>query len=87
MKLYVGNLPWSMTNADLEYLFASVGPVTSATIVTDRSSGQSRGFGFVEMDRGDAQRAISKLNGHEVDSRALKVNEANDKRPRRSNSY
>lgn len=86
MKLYVGNLPWSMTNADLEYLFGGIGPVTSATVVTDRDSGRSRGFGFVEMDKADAQRAISQLNGHEVDSRALKVNEANDK-PRRSTGY
>lgn len=82
MKLYVGNLPWSMTNADLEELFGGIGPVTSANVITDRDSGQSRGFGFVEMDRADAQRAMSELNGREVESRALKVNEANDK-PRR----
>jgi RNA recognition motif-containing protein len=71
-----------MTNADLEELFGGIGPVTSANVITDRDSGQSRGFGFVEMDRADAQRAMSELNGREVESRALKVNEANDK-PRR----
>ena len=75
-----------MSNADLESLFGTVGPVTSATVVTDRESGQSRGFGFVEMDRADAQRAMSELNGREVNARALKVNEANDK-PRRTGSY
>ena len=83
MKLYVGNLPWSIGDADLENLFASHGSVTSATVVMDRDSGRSRGFGFVEMDQGDAQKAMSELNGHEIDGRALKVNEANDK-PRRS---
>jgi RNA recognition motif-containing protein len=86
VKLYVGNLPWSMTDQDLETLFAEVGPVTSANVITDRESGRSRGFGFVEMDKGDAIRAMSKLNGHEVDSRALKVNEANDK-PKRAARY
>ena len=79
MKLYAGNLPWSMTDADLESLFAGVGPVTSANVISDRETGRSRGFGFVEMDREDAQKAMSELNGHEIESRALKVNEANDK--------
>ena len=83
MKLYVGNLPWSMTDSDLEKLFSDCGPVTSAKVVMDRDTGRSRGFGFVEMDRADAQNAMSKLNGHQIESRALKVNEANDK-PRRT---
>jgi RNA recognition motif-containing protein len=83
MKLYVGNLPWSVTDESLESLFAGIGPVTSANVVVDRETGRSRGFGFVEMDRADARRAMQELNGHEIDSRALKVNEANDK-PRRS---
>ncbi|MGD8415754.1 MAG: RNA-binding protein [Pseudomonadales bacterium] len=86
MKLYVGNLPWSMTDGELEKLFAECGPVTSAKVVSDRDTGRSRGFGFVEMDRADAQKAMSKLNGHEIESRALKVNEANDK-PRSSRQY
>ena len=86
MKLYVGNLPWSMTDNDLEALFSECGPVTSAKVVSDRDTGRSRGFGFVEMDRADAQKAMSKLNGFQVESRALKVNEANDK-PQRARQY
>lgn len=86
MKLYVGNLPWSMTDSDLERLFGEVGPTTSARVVTDRETGRSRGFGFVEMDKADAVRAMSKFNGYEVDSRPLKVNEANDK-PSRPSRY
>ena len=58
VKLYVGNLPWSMTDGALETLFAECGPVTSAKVVSDRETGRSRGFGFVEMDRADAQKAI-----------------------------
>jgi RNA recognition motif-containing protein len=83
MKIYVGNLPWSTTDADLEALFAGIGPVTSASVVTDRDTGRSRGFGFVEMSQADGQRAIAELNGHTIDSRALRVNEANSA-PRRS---
>ena len=83
MKLYVGNLPWSVGDSELESLFAAHGPVTSANVIMDRDSGRSRGFGFVEMDKADAQRAMAELNGHQLESRALKVNEANDK-PRRS---
>ena len=79
MKLYVGNLPWSVTDRDLEDLFASVGTVESAQVVTDRETGRSRGFGFVEMVKQDAARAIGELNGREVDGRALRVNEAQSK--------
>ena len=82
MKLYVGNLPWSVGDAELNELFAEFGNVESATVVTDRESGRSRGFGFVEMAQGDAQQAMAKLNGHTVDSRELRVNEAQSK-PRR----
>lgn len=82
MKLYVGNLPWSMSDSDLERLFGECGSVTSAKVVMDRETGRSRGFGFVEMDKADAQKAMSKLNGFQIESRALKVNEANDKPPR-----
>jgi RNA recognition motif-containing protein len=71
-----------MDSSALETLFSEFGPVTSASVVTDRDSGRSRGFGFVEMDNSDGQKAMSELNGREVDSRALKVNEANEK-PRR----
>lgn len=80
MKLYVGNLPWSVSDQELEHLFAGIGPVISANVITDRDTGRSRGFGFVEMERDDAQRALSELNGHTVDSRQLRVNEAQPKR-------
>jgi RNA recognition motif-containing protein len=82
VKLYVGNLPWSTADSDLESLFSAIGPVTSAVVVTDRETGRSRGFGFVEMESDDASKAISELNGHMMDSRALTVNEARE-RPRR----
>ena len=86
MKLYVGNLPWSTTDSALNEMFGAYGTVESAIIVTDRESGRSRGFGFVEMDHASGRRAMQELNGHEIESRALKVNEANDK-PKRSASY
>ena len=82
MKIYVGNLPWSIADAELERLFASHGKIESAQVVTDRESGRSRGFGFVEMDRENGNRAISALNGHEIESRALRVNEAQAKEKR-----
>ncbi|HEX4954262.1 MAG TPA: RNA-binding protein [Thermoanaerobaculia bacterium] len=79
-KLYVGNLSYSMGSSDLERLFSAHGSVGSAEVITDRSTGQSKGFGFVEMDSDqEAQAAISALNGKEVDGRSLTVNEA---RPR-----
>lgn len=84
MKLYVGNLPWSVSNDDLENLFAGVGAVQSAQVVTDRDSGRSRGFGFVEMAQQDGLRAVSELNGREVDGRSLRVNEAQSKSGERS---
>ena len=79
MKIYVGNLPWSVSNGDLEDLFAKIGPVESAQVVTDRDSGRSRRFGFVEMAQNDGQRAVAELNGQELDGRALRVNEAQSK--------
>tara|TARA_A100001037_G_scaffold306283_1_gene350403 strand:+ start:8254 stop:8514 length:261 start_codon:yes stop_codon:yes gene_type:complete len=86
MKLYVGNLPWSTTDADLEEMFGAVGPVTSASVVKDRDTGRSRGFGFVEMESADAKRAIAELNGHTLESRQLKVDQATDK-PKRSSRF
>lgn len=80
MKLYVGNLPWSTGEAELEEMFAAIGAVTSANVITDRDTGRSRGFGFVEMSSDDAKRAIEELNGNEIDGRAIKVNEAEEKR-------
>ncbi|MEM7218593.1 MAG: RNA-binding protein [Pseudomonadota bacterium] len=82
MKLYVGNLPWSTTDADLEEMFAAIGSVSSARVITDRDTGRSRGFGFVEMSNEDGNRAIAELNGTRIDSREIRVNEAQEK-PRR----
>ena len=83
MKIYVGNLPFSMDDDSLLELFKQHGEVVSATVVTDRDTGRSRGFGFVEMaDSGDANKAIEATNGVEVDSRALTVNEARPQKKR-----
>ncbi|HMF92573.1 MAG TPA: RNA-binding protein [Candidatus Angelobacter sp.] len=80
MKLFVGNFPFSTTEADLQSLFAPYGNIESVTVVTDRQTGRSRGFGFVEMtDRGEAEKAIEALNGKEIGGRALNVNEARPK--------
>ena len=79
-KLYVGNLSYETTDAELSQLFGAHGTVQSAQVIMDRDTGRSKGFGFVEMDSGEqAQAAITALNGHEVNGRALTVNEA---RPR-----
>ncbi len=80
-KLYVGNLSYETTEAKLSELFGAIGEVTSVSLITDRMSGRSRGFAFVEMaDQTAAQEAINQLNGREVDGRSLKVNEARPKR-------
>ena len=77
MKLYVGNLSHEMTEEQLNTLFSEAGHVTSAKIITDRQTGHPRGFGFVEMEtKMDGQKAISMLNGRNVDGRPLAVNEA-----------
>jgi RNA recognition motif-containing protein len=79
-KLYVGNLTYGVTDADLEQLFSQFGTVQSAQVIQDRDTGRSKGFGFVEMDSDDqAQAAIQALNEHEHEGRRLTVNEA---RPR-----
>lgn len=76
-KLYVGNLGFDVTDKELEAVFAQAGVCESASVVTDRFSGQSRGFGFVEMSSSaEAQQAIQQFNGHNLKGRALKVNEA-----------
>ena len=80
MKLYVGNLPFSTSSEDLSRMFAAHGAVESAEVVTDRDTGRSRGFGFVEMAQADAaQTAISELNGHNLDGRDLTVNIAKER--------
>ena len=83
-KIYVGNLNFATSEEELNNLFAQYGTVASASIVLDRYTGRSRGFGFVEMeDENAADAAVSALNGYELDGRALRVNEANS-RPRRN---
>ena len=85
MNIYVGNLSYSLTEDDLRALFAEFGDVTSAKLIMDRYTGQSKGFGFVEMsDDGAAQKAIDELNGRDVSGRSLTVNKARprEERPR-----
>lgn len=83
MKLYVGNLPFGVSEADLSDLFSEVGVVESARIVTDRDTGRSRGFGFVEFaTKEEGEAAISRFNGHQMNGRALTVNEAKPQEPR-----
>jgi RNA recognition motif-containing protein len=80
MDIYVGNLPYSTSDDDLRSLFAAHGEVASARVVMDRATGQSKGFGFVEMpDRNQAQQAIDALNGYDADGRKLRVNESQPK--------
>ena len=84
-KLYVGNISYQFTDEQLKQLFVEVGPVTSATIIMDKFSGRSKGFGFVEFEKDeDADAAIEKFNGQEVDGRALNVNVARP--PKESNN-
>jgi len=85
-KLYVGNLPYSATDQILTDTFAQCGTVESAKIITDRETGRSKGFGFVEMSsEAEAADAISKLNGADYDGRAMTVNEAKPMVPRDNN--
>jgi RNA recognition motif-containing protein len=79
VKLFVGNLPWSVGDAELEEVFSPLGQVSSARVITDRDTGRSRGFGFVEMEVDDVATVISATNGREIDGRPLRVNEAEDK--------
>jgi RNA recognition motif-containing protein len=82
-RLYVGNLAFQVTDADLQELFSQAGGCDSATVITDKFSGQSRGFGFVEMNsEADAQRAVQQFDGHELKGRAIKVNEAREREDR-----
>ena len=85
MSMYVGNLPFSADNASLQTLFAPFGEVISARVMSDRDTGRSRGFGFVEMEAADARKAISSLDGTEYEGRKLRINEAEkrEKRPQR----
>ena len=89
MEIYVGNLPWSTSDQDLTDAFGAFGKVEKASIISDRNSGRSKGFGFVTMEDADeANKAIESLNGSEMAGRNLKVNEARpreDRPPRQDN--
>ncbi|MEM6262136.1 MAG: RNA-binding protein [Bacteroidota bacterium] len=82
MNIYVGNIPYSITEDELLQMFAAYGEVTSAKIIIDHESGRSKGFGFVEMDDDQGQDAIDALHDYEMNGRRLKVNQA---RPRENN--
>ena len=82
-KLYVGGLPYSVTEDQLRDIFAAHGTVDSATVITDRMTGRSKGFGFVELgSQEEAQAAIDKLNGTDLEGRNITVNEAKPRQPR-----
>jgi RNA recognition motif-containing protein len=86
MKLYVGNLAFQTSSDDLQELFAQAGTVESASVIEDRETGRSRGFGFVEMSSNEeGQKAIQQFNGQEVGGRALNVNEAKPREDRGGN--
>ena len=84
-RIYVGNLSYQTTENDLADLFGQLGEVSSANIITDRDTGRSKGFGFVEMGSDDADKAIAQLNGSELDGRTLTVNEARPREDRGGN--
>ncbi len=82
-KLFVGNLSWETTDDTLRDFFAKIGEVISSKVITDKYTGKSRGFGFVEMAKDeDAKKAIDELNGKDLDGRAVVVNEAKPQEPR-----
>jgi cold-inducible RNA-binding protein len=85
VRLYVGSLPYNTTDQDLADLFGQIGQVLSATVITDRDSGRSKGFGFVEMSSDDeARTAIDQLNGANLGNRTIVVNEARERRDQSS---
>ncbi|NJO07908.1 MAG: RNA-binding protein, partial [Chloroflexaceae bacterium] len=79
VKLFVGNLPWRMKDDDLERIFSPHGTVQSARVISDRETGRSRGFGFVEIETDDVAGLIRATDGQEVDGRNLRVNEAEER--------
>lgn len=83
MNIYVGNLAFSLSEEELQAAFAAFGPVKSVKILTDRETGRSRGFGFVEMEnRADGENAVAAMHNKELAGRALRVNEARPRPPR-----
>jgi len=85
-KLYVGNLSFQTTETELKDLFSQAGPVETVRIITDRDTGRSKGFGFVEMEEG-GDKAIAEMNGKDFNGRALTVNEARPMSPRDSGAF
>jgi RNA recognition motif-containing protein len=81
-RLYVGNLTWSATEEDVRQLFEGVGTVEDVALITDRETGRSRGFAFVEMDADGAKKAMEELDGHDMGGRNLRVNEAQERQQR-----
>ena len=87
-KLFVGGLPFAVDDARLQEIFAAFGEVASATVIKDRDSGRSKGFGFVEFnDDAAADKAVAEMNGKDLDGRTVTVNEARPKEPRQGNSW
>ncbi len=86
-KLFVGGLPWATTSDELNQLFSQAGAVVSATVISDKMTGRSKGFGFVEMSDEDAQKAISMFNESDFGGRKLVVNEARPMTPRAPRSF
>ena len=87
-KLYVGNLPFSATEAELTEMFSQCGTVDSVRLITDRDTGRSKGFGFVEMSNDEeAQKGIAEFSGKELNGRALTVNEARPQAPRERGGF
>ena len=87
MKLFVGNLSWNLTENELHDTFSQYGQIDECRIITDRETGRSRGFGFITFENADsAEEAMSALDGHELDGRPMKVNEAKERerRPQRN---
>ena len=81
-KIYIGNLPWSATEQEIRDFFSEVGEVSSVTIVVDRETGRSRGFGFVDLETDSVEDAIAKTNGQQLGGRTLRVDQANERPPR-----
>ena len=85
MRLFVGNLPWSIGDDELRDLFSEFGEVTDSKVIKDRDTGRSRGFGFIEMDDESGEAAIKGLDGSEQDGRDIRVNVAEERKPRENN--
>ena len=82
MRLFVGNLPWSVGDDELRDLFAEIGEVSDAKVITERGTGRSRGFGFIEMGDEEGKKAIESMHGMDIEGRDLQVNEAEERKPR-----